>query len=77
MNVQSANALLPLPFAASPVTAVEQGGLNEFLREDRSRGNIRFMGYSSRTRTVESRYGPSGKILQPPIPRGGLVDIWV
>jgi len=75
MNIETANALLPIQLGIQPVAATQDQGIGTYRDHDRLRGGMRFVGLGKKG--ADTRYGPSGKILCDRWTRGSLVDIYV
>ena len=75
MNIETANALLPIQLDLQPVAATHGQGIGTYRHHGRLRGGMRFVGFGKRG--ADTRYGSSGQIVRGRSVRGSLVDIYV
>lgn len=75
MYVDTANALLPIQVGIAPVEATQRQGIGTYRHHDSPRRGMRFVGFGARD--ADTRYGPSGKVIEKQKVRGALVDIYV
>lgn len=75
MYIDTAKALLPVQVGILPVEATLHQGIGNYRHHDYPGRGMRFVGFGARE--ADTRYGPSGKVIEKQKVRGALVDIYV
>lgn len=75
MRVEAATALVPAEIVLMPVTGARKQGLSHSPDSNRSKGELKFLGYG--VRGNGSIYGASGRNLKARKTNGSLVDLYV